>query len=320
MDVFLFILTNNLVPIFIIIIIGIIIDRKFHLNVPTLTKINLYVFVPVFIFVNIYTTDFPTDMFKAFAIVVLIMIFNKLTGALAGRIFGFDKGFTNAFTNSIMFYNSGNFGLPLITLVFSSKNFVINGETPYLNYALAIQVIVLMVQNISTNTIGIFNASRASAGFKGAVGKAFKMPALYFATAAFLMKLLPFDLTQLPVWPALTYIKNGLVPIALLSLGAQLSQTKLSFKNALVYLSAFVRLIAGPFIAFVLVTLFGIDGVMAQVLIISSAVPTAVNTSLISVEFNNHPDFSSQAVMVSTILSAITLTGVIYAAGILFPV
>lgn len=320
MDVFLFILTNNLIPIFTIIVIGIILDRKFHLNVPTLTKINLYVFVPLFIFANIYTTDFPKDMFKAFAIVVLIMVFNKLIGTVTGKICGFDKGLTNAFTNSIMFYNSGNFGLPLIALVFSGNNYAINGETPYFNYALAVQVIVLMVQNISTNTIGIFNASQASAGFKGAFGKALKMPTLYFVLAAFLMKLVPFDLTQLPVWPALTYVKNGLVPVALLSLGAQLSQTKISFKNTLVYLSVFIRLILGPFIAFLLVSIFGIGGVMAQVLIISASVPTAVNISLISVEFNNHPDFSSQAVMLSTIFSAITLTGVIYIAGVLFPV
>jgi len=320
MDVFLFILTNNLVPIFTIIILGIIIDKKFHLDVPTLTKINLYVFVPLFAFVNIYTTKFPKDMFKAFAIIVLIMVSNKLIATITGKIFGFDKGKTNAFANSIMFYNSGNFGIPLITLVFSSKNFLVNGEATYLSYALSVQVIVLMIQNTTTNTIGIFNASQASAGFKGAFGKALRMPTMYFIIAAFLLKLVPFDLTQLPVWPAFTYVKNGLVPIALVSLGAQLSHTKLSFKNTTVYLSTFVRLIGGPIIALILVLLFRIDGVMAQVLIISASVPTAVNTSLISVEFNNHPDFCSQAVMMSTILSAITLTGVIYMAGVLFPV
>jgi predicted permease len=320
MDVFLFILTNNLIPIFTIIILGIIIDRRFHLDVSTLTKINLYIFVPLFVFVSTYTTEFPKDMFKAFAIVVLILAFNKLIGTVTGRLCRFDKGLTNAFNNSIMFYNSGNFGVPLITLIFSSKNFLVNGETPYLNYALSIQVIVLLIQNVSTSTIGVFNASHAQSGFKGAFVKAFKMPALYFIVAAFLLKLVPYDLTQLPVWPAFIYVGNGLVPLALISLGAQLSHTKISFKNPIVYLSSFIRLIVGPVIALILVLLFGLDGVMAQVLIISSAVPTAVNASLIGVEFNNHPDFCSQSVMMSTIFSAITLTGVIYMAGILFPV
>lgn len=320
MDVFLFVLTNNLVPIFAIIALGAIIDRRFHLDMSTLTKINLYFYVPFFIFVSIYTTDFPVDMFKAFAVVVLILVINMLIGTVAGKLLRYDKGLTNAFTNSIMFYNSGNFGIPLVTLIFTSKSFLINGETPYLAYALSIQVIVLMVQNITTNTIGVFNASHASAGFKVAFKKALKMPALYFISAAFLLKLLPYDLTQLPVWPAFIYIRNGLVSIALLSLGAQLSHTKLNFKNVTVYLSAFIRLIGGPIIALLLVLLFRLDGIVAQVLIISSSVPTAVNTSLISVEFKNHPDFCSQAVMVSTILSAITLAGVILMAKGLFPI
>jgi len=320
MDVFLFILTNNLIPIFTIIILGILLDKKFHLDVPTLTKINLFIFVPLFVFSNIYTTNFPIDIFKAFALVVLIMVLNMLIGKVTGALRGFDKGRTNAFTNSIMFYNSGNFGIPLITLVFSSKNFIINGETPYLDYALSIQVIVLMVQNITTNTIGVFNASQASAGFKGAIGKALRMPALYFIIAAFLLKLVPYDFTQIPVWPAFVYVKNGLVSIALLSLGAQLSHAKINLKNPTVYLSAFIRLIGGPALALLMISVFGIKGIMAQVLMISSAVPTAANTSLISVEFNNHPDFCSQAVMISTILSAFTLTGVIYLAEIMFPI
>lgn len=320
MKVFLFILSNNLVPIFTLIALGFFIDRKLKLDVSTLSKINLFFFVPFFVFANVYTTSFPINMFKALAVVLLIMVFNYVIGIITGRICGFEKGKANAFINSIMFYNSGNFGLPLITLIFSSGAFMVNGETPYLDYALSIQVIIIIVQNITTNTIGVFNANQASDGIKGALVKALKMPALYFVIAAFLFKLVPYDLTQLPVWPVFTYIRNGMVSIALFSLGVQLSHTRFNFKNPSVYLSVFMRLAGGPIIALMLVLLFGINGIMAQVLIISSSVPTAVNTALIGAEFKNHPDFASQAVMISTIFSAITLTGVIYMAGVLFPV
>lgn len=320
MSVFLFILTNNLLPVFILILVGFMFGRRFDLDRSTLTKINIYFYVPFFILVNIYTTDFQIHMLKALAVVIMLMITNKLIGSVAGKLCGYEKGKTNAFTNSLMFYNSGNFGLPLITLVFSSGHFLISGQTPYLEYAITIQVIVIVVQNLTTNTIGVFNANQASSGFKGALYKCLKMPALYFVLAAFLLKLIPYDLTQLPIWSAFTYIKNGLVSIALFTLGVQLSHAKLNFKNKSVYLSVFLRLVGGPVIALLLVLLFGIEGIMAQVLIISSAVPTAVNTALISSEFNNHPDFASQIVMVSTVFSAVTLTGVIYMASILFPV
>jgi hypothetical protein len=38
------------------------------------------------------------------------------------------------------------------------------------------------------------------------------------------------------------------------------------------------------------------------------------------VECKNHPDFAAQVVMITTVLSALTLIAVIYAAQILFPV
>ena len=321
MNVFLFILTNNLIPIFTLIFIGILVDRKFQLNVSTLSKLNLYVFVPAFIFVNVYTTQIPLEMLKALAIALLILFTNWLLSLLIGKIRKFDASMTNAFASSIMFYNSGNFGIPLITLVYSSKPFLINGETPYLDFALTVQVIVLIVQNVSLNTLGVFNATRGTSGsIKTALKKSLSLPAIYFVIAAFIFKFIPYDLTQFPLWPALNYAKNGLISIALITLGVQLSHTKFKLKDPNVYLSVLTRLLLGPVVALFLVFVFGLDGIIAQVMIISAGLPTAVNTALIAVEFKNKPDFASQTVMVATLLSSITLTGVIYFATKMFPV
>jgi len=320
MNIFLFILTNNLIPIFALILLGIVLGKKFSLDVGTLSKINLYAFVPFFMFVNIYTTEFRADMIAAAVIVILIIPINRLIGSLIGKIRKYDQSLTNAFANSIMFFNSGNFGIPLITMVFSSKLFQVNGEMPYLNFAMTIQIIIVIIQNTAANTIGVFNASRAEGNIKDALKKALNMPSFYAVILAFVFKLIPYNLEQLPIWPALNYVKDGVISLALISLGVQLSQTKIKLADPDVLLSSFVRLIGGPIIAFIMVSLFGIKGVMAQTLIISSSIPTAVNTAMIGAEFNNSPDFASRAVMVSTLLSSITLTAVIYAAGILFPV
>ena len=50
MLIFLHILANNIVPVFVIIGLGYIISKKFNLNVFTLSKLNFYLFVPGFIF------------------------------------------------------------------------------------------------------------------------------------------------------------------------------------------------------------------------------------------------------------------------------
>ena len=57
MNIFSSIILNNIIPIFVLICLGYIIDKKFKPDMNTLTKINFYLFVPAFSFVNIYTTN-----------------------------------------------------------------------------------------------------------------------------------------------------------------------------------------------------------------------------------------------------------------------
>lgn len=320
MSVFLFILTNNILPIFVLILLGYLMNKKFDLNIYTLTKLNFYIFVPSFTFVNIYTTTIPLEMTKVILGALLIMVINSFISIILSKMRNYDQGMQSAFSNSIMFYNAGNIGIPLITLVFSSPPFVVNGETPYLSIALTAQIMVLVVQNITTNTIGFINAGRAKTHWKTCLIKVFKMPTIYAIPLAFLLKLVSYDLTEAFIWPALNYSRNALVPIALLALGIQLSRTKFEFNNKEVYLAVMVRHFIGPILALLAVYLLRLDGIMAQVLVIAAALPTAVNSALIAVEYDNYPDFASQVVMTSTLFSGISLVFIIYVARIYFPV
>ena len=100
------------------------------------------------------------------------------------------------------------------------------------------------------------------------------MPVIYMIPAAFILKLVPYDLTRIPVWIGLEYIKNGMISIALITLGIQLSKTKFQIRNRDAYTSVLVRLLGGPCIAFILIKLMGFSGALAQALMISTSVPT----------------------------------------------
>ena len=320
MNAFLFILINNIIPIFILIIVGYMLSRKFEMNILTLTKLNFYIFIPAFTFLNIYTTKIPIEMLKVLAVIFLVMVSNYIISVIISKIRGYKVEFKNAFCNSLLFYNSGNIGIPLITLVFSSFPFIIGGKTPYLSIALTVQIVVLVFQNITTNTIGFINAGRAKYNWKDSVLLVLKMPAVYSIPLAFILKGINYDFTTAFFWPAIKYASDALVPIALITLGVQLSKTSFVLKNKEVYLSVIIRLIGGPLIALAFIYALGMDGVIAQTVMISSAAPTAVNSALIAVETDNCPDFASQVVMTSTLFCAISLVFVIYTARILFPV
>lgn len=320
MRIMLQIFIQSIFPIFVLVALGFLLSRQFDLDIGTLNKINFWLLIPAFTFANIYVTDVGIDAVKALIIALLILAANMAAGLLISKFMRYENGKGNAFQNAVMFYNSGNIGIPLITLVFSSGAFLIDGQTPYLSVALTTQIMVLVVQNISMNTIGFFNAGRANRHWKEAVLNVLKMPAIYMVTLAFLMKLVPADLTLMPFWPAVTHLRNALVPVALIILGIQLAKIKFEFSNSDAWLAVAIRLIGGPVLAYLLISLFSIQGVVAQTLMISSAVPTAVNSALIAVECDNHPDFATQVVILSTLFGSITLVGVIYASSILFPI
>lgn len=322
MNIFLSIILNSIIPIFILISLGYIIDIKFKPDMSTLTKMNFYLFVPAFSFVNIYTTDISIDLIRVIALTVALLGINFVFGAGIAKLLRLPKKTGKAFENSVMFNNSGNIGISLMTLVFSNPPFttinIESGATPYLEVALSVQVMTLLVQNLTTNTLGFINSGGEGMTLKAGIMRVIKMPTLYAIICAVLFKLLPLDFTLTPMWSALDYLKSGMISIALITLGVQFAKTRIKFKLKTPYIAAFCRLIGGPATAFVLIKLFGFDGVTAQAVFIASATPTAVNTALLAVECEGDADFAVQTVTISTLFSAVTMTTAVYLAYVLF--
>jgi predicted permease len=279
-----------------------------------------YLFSPAFIFVNLYETPLSMNMLLIIIFCTVYLVINYIVASGVGKWRGYNASLTNAFKNALMFNNAGNIGLSLVTLVFSTGPYLIGGETPFLNEAQASLIVVMVFTNVSINTVGFYNAGRATMSAKGAIKKIFSMPAIYTMPLAIGLQLSPVDPTAWFVWPALVYLKNALVAMALLTLGVQLSKTKIDFKNNRVYLAVFMRLIGGPILAMLLIAIFGFKGVVAQTLLIAYSVPTAVNTALIAVEFKSEEAYATQVVVTSTVFGALTLTFAIYVAQTFYAV
>ncbi len=161
-------------------------------------------------------------------------------------------------------------------------------------------------------------ANHRSGSLKESIIKVFKMPIIYSIALALCLKYFSFDPQSLSIWPALVYAKDAMVAIALLTLGIQLASTSIKSLRADVFLSSALRLVGGPIAALIIIWFMRFDGIVAQAFLISSSVPTAVNTALIAIECKTNPEFASQTVMVSTVISAITLSGVIFLSQILY--
>ena len=303
----LYILTNILLPIFIIMFIGYILDVKFELNLNTLAKLNVYFLVPGFIFVRLYETSFSGELFfyiVVFFLIYIIALF-LLSKALA-KVLKFNTAKTTTLTNSVLFFNSGNYGVPVNDLVFKGDAF-----------AMSVQVIVLTLQNIFTFTYGVFSLQSLQVGKLKALYGYFKMPILYALIIAIVLNYYQISIPEF-IWVPANYIAEAMIAIALVLLGAQIARIKFEFKWSSSYMFILLRLIIGPIIALVIINLIGIEGTIGQALFIASAMPASVNSSVIAQEYNNYPELAAQVVFLSTIFSALTVTIVIFLSSIIF--
>ncbi len=309
------IIINVILPIFLQIGVGYLLQKKFHMNTSTLVKLQFYIFLPALLFTNFYETTVQSNIiFPIVCIVLIIFVVLLLISLGVGRLFHFSKRVKSSFINSVVLINSGNYCIPLLTFLFTDDSRLIAA-------ALSVQIVILLTQNVLTNTFGIFFANAGKKTILQSLLETFKIPMIYAVIVAFIFRFFNIGVYE-PVWDALITIRNGMVPLALITLGAQLANTKMNFKLPKVYLSNLLRLIIAPLLAYIFVVLFSIDKIdplAAQVIIICCGAPTAVNTVLLAIEYDNEPELSSQIVFSSTVFSAITVSATIGIVAMLFP-
>lgn len=310
------ILFDILAPILLMVFFGALLRWKFKLDMASLTKLNIYLFVPAFIFDRISTSRL--DWSQMGGIVGMTALHVGILGVLVwgiGRAVGASRKSLAAIALSIMFYNSGNFGLPLAELAFRERG-------------AEVQAFVLMTQNLLTFTVGL---SLAAVAHQGNVGtgllRLLRMPIL----PALLLGLLarwwtrqdPANELPSAISETARYLAGGLVPIALVTLGAQLAINPRWPRWKPVGIVMFARLIYGPLQMLMLLWLFHLAATTwgggwsemtlwpwpAQLLILTAGVPTAVNTLLLTLEMGGDADLSADCVFWTTVCSALTLTG-----------
>ena len=306
------ILADILLPILLLIAAGVALQRAFGLHLPTLVKINLYLFVPAFVFRYVVTAPLAG---REMAAIVAVSAVLSLGGAgvayVVARAARASWSTASAVMLATMIYNSGNYGIPLAKLAFGDAG-------------AAVQAFVLSTQSILTFTVGLALAGSAvGGGWRTLTGKMLRLPIIYALLLAFGWRAANGNAAvSLPTWldAPTSYLAAGLVPVALVTLGAQLATTPRWPRWRPIGLVAALRLVAAPaFMAGLLFglrwllpgTLFDLGPTTTGVLIVTAGVPTAVNTLLLTMELGGDERLAGDCVFWTTILSPFTLLATI---------
>lgn len=307
MEVLFLILMKVIVPVFLLIGVGAFLHRKFTLNISTLSKLNHFLFMPAVAFVNIYESKLGGNIVVAimsFLAIQSLFLIAITTGI--SKVLKFENRLSATFKNSVVLINSGNFGLPVSQLVFQHNPL-----------GLSIQIVVMIFQNLLTYTYGLFNSVAADKKGFQALKIFLKTPVFYAFLLGIFLQATSLKIPEF-IWTPIENTSNAFLAIALITLGAQSAYIKFHSLSTPLVLSLIGRLVLGPCLAFVTILLLSLEGTIAQALFIASSFPTSRNSSLIALEYDNHPEYAAQAVLLTTLCSMVTVTIVVYLSNILF--
>ncbi|HKK01867.1 MAG TPA: AEC family transporter, partial [Desulfuromonadales bacterium] len=215
-----------------------------------------------------------------------------------GRLGRMDRETRGALSLATVMMNVGNFGLPLAYFAFGDRG-------------LNVSILTFVLFNIPLGTLAIVIAQGAGAPIGKALTNTFKIPIFHGVVLAFLLKWLNVHVPAFILNP-ISLLGQAAIPLMLVLLGMQLARTRLNVLPGFLSLASFLRLIVAPAVAWLITELLGIRGLTRDVVVLQTSTPSAVLPLLYSLRFGTRPDLVASAILVTTTLSAATLTVLLY--------
>lgn len=282
-----------ILPISLPVLGGVLLRLYQKLDTKPLLTLYLYVLSPALIFNTLTNAELSFgDVYQTLAFSLLNLLALWGIAVLAARLLRLGPPEAAGLTLVSTFTNSVNYGLPLVLLAFGQL-----GLDKASIYVIAQMAIV--------NTIGVYFAARSHFSVKDAVRSVFKLPAIYAAVLAFVVRGVGWELPS-GLDAGIVMLANAYSPIALSILGAQMvnvrSQNSPAPSNRRVFWSGMaIRMLLSPVIAFGVLTLLQIDGTLFAVLMILASMPVAVNAVVLAERFDAQPQFVSRCILWTTL-------------------
>jgi predicted permease len=301
LQLFLEILTGITLPILTLVAIGYYVQKRFAFDVPTLTRMQVYVLLPAALLYIPTAARLPLgSAWPILWFTLLHFVFLFTIGWGAARALGMKGSVVTLTAFGALFSNSANFGLPLIELTFSEDH-------------LLYQAVILSLHSVLITPFAILAFRRTGEGQPGLLAMLLSFPLLPGAAGlGFLLKGLEVTL-PLPLSLPLKLLSDAFTPMALLLLGVQLAAFGTEVERRPLGLHLVLRLFLAPASAWLFAYLFRFPPDLIAFFVISASVPAGILVAIFASEYNTRPELASMMVFTSTIVSALTVTLWVYA-------
>ncbi len=294
-DTILTVLTQNILPIFIVAGFGYALQRWQALDKRTLSRVTLYVLSPALVFSSLVQSELMTsELSRLVLFTVVTMAAMAAIAFIAARLLRFSRRETAMLVVVVMFVNGGNYGLTL-------------NQLRYGDVGLALAIVYYATSTVLVYSAGIFIASMGQLSWREALRRLLSMPPIYAALAAIVVYFYRIPIPS-PVMSAVEIAGRGAIPVMILVLGMQMADMRGQGDWRLMIPAVGLRLLVAPFVAFSMAALVGLQGLSRSVGIIEASMPTAVITIILATEFDLQPTAVTSIVIASTLLSPLTIS------------
>lgn len=291
---------NNLLPVFLCAGAGFALGRAFTPDIKTVTRLSFYIFGPCLVFTTLTQAEVTGGEFAQLALYTLLAVGIMIgLAGLAGLALRAERRALATLVIASVFANGGNYGLAATRFAFGDE-------------ALARAVVFFVFSTVGLYTVGIFIASLGKQTARQALGQVVAVPAFYSLVAA--------GVVRGTGWPvpvfldrAITLLGEASIPLMLVILGLQMAQMRAWPRTRLPLIGAAValQLVVAPLVALGLAHALGLTGAARQAAVLQTAMPAAVVTTILALQYDLDAELITGVVIVSTLLSPLTLTPLI---------
>jgi len=286
---------NVILPIVIISAFGFALQRKYKMDLKTVSTVSLYIFLPALVFKTFYETSWNINFLHIGIYIILLTHGLILINYLLNKLLKYNPQEVSALILSTSFMNNGNIGVPIALLALGQVAF---------EYS----VVIMIVHTVFMSTTGIYIAAKGKTSWKTALQKVFQNPVIHAVYIPILLKVLTISFPD-PLLKAIDIFAQGAIPLIMITLSMQLAEIQVNkFDWVKIPLALSLRLIISPLLVFLVLGFISLDPLLEKVMILQAAMPTAAIITIYAVEYDVLPDFVSSITFLSTVFSMVSLS------------
>ncbi len=300
-----------IIPIFSLIVLGFVL-RKINMITPEqwrgIELVCFYLLFPALLITTLSNSDLAFGELSTFALAILAMVCTmclllfllRIPLLRLWKVQG--PAYTTIFQTSTRWH--GFIAFAIINDLFGAQGLAI--------LAVAFAVIIPIVNIINIWILATY-ANNEKVDFKVVIMTIIKNPLIIGISIGILLNLTNITLPT-PIFTGLDLLGRSALGVSLLALGAGISYQALKTSGKEVILASALRLLVTPLVALIFALAFGVKGDVFVVLIVASAVPTAVNGYILARTMGGDAELYAATSSAQVLFSFVSLPIIIWLA------